>query len=132
MPHSFFFFFFFCLFRATPTAYGGSQARGLIGAPAPAYTRTTAVLGVSHICELYHSSQQRWILNPLSEARDRTCNLIVPSQICFCCAMTVTPIVIILQVYFSSVMSKLIFTLSRVFLISDIVVFTYASFILIS
>ena len=30
-----FFFFFFCLFafsRATPTAYGGSQARGLIGA----------------------------------------------------------------------------------------------------
>ena len=26
------FFFFFCLFRATPAAYGGSQARGLIGA----------------------------------------------------------------------------------------------------
>ena len=24
-------FFFFCLFRATPTAYGGSQARGQIG-----------------------------------------------------------------------------------------------------
>ena len=31
------FFFFFCLFafsRATPAAYGGSQARGLIGAVA--------------------------------------------------------------------------------------------------
>ena len=27
-------FFFFCLFRAAPTAYGGSQARGLIGAVA--------------------------------------------------------------------------------------------------
>ena len=26
------FFFFFCLFRAAPPAYGGSQARGLIGA----------------------------------------------------------------------------------------------------
>ena len=26
--------FFFCLFRATPVAYGGSQARGLIGAAA--------------------------------------------------------------------------------------------------
>ena len=26
--------FFFCLFRAAPTAYGGSQARGLIGAVA--------------------------------------------------------------------------------------------------
>ena len=27
-----FFFFFFCLFRATPTAYRGSQARDPIGA----------------------------------------------------------------------------------------------------
>ena len=26
--------FFFCLFRATPTAYGGCQARGRIGAVA--------------------------------------------------------------------------------------------------
>ena len=30
----FFFFFFFCLFRAAPTAYGGSQARGPVGAVA--------------------------------------------------------------------------------------------------
>ena len=29
-----FFFFFFLLFRAIPVAYGGSQARGLIGAVA--------------------------------------------------------------------------------------------------
>ena len=28
------FFFVFCLFRATPGAYGGSQARGRIGAVA--------------------------------------------------------------------------------------------------
>ena len=28
------FFFFFCLFRAAPAAYGGSQARGRIGATA--------------------------------------------------------------------------------------------------
>ena len=27
-------FFFFCLFRAAPTAYGGSQVRGPIGAVA--------------------------------------------------------------------------------------------------
>ena len=33
-----------------------------------------------------HSSWQRWILNSLSKARDQTCNLIVPSQICFHCA----------------------------------------------
>ena len=31
---SFFWFLFFCLFRATAVAYGGSQARGLIGAVA--------------------------------------------------------------------------------------------------
>ena len=30
----FFFFFFFCIFRATPVAYGGSQAKGPIGATA--------------------------------------------------------------------------------------------------
>ena len=30
----FFFLFFFCLFRPTSAAYGGSQARGLIGATA--------------------------------------------------------------------------------------------------
>ena len=30
----FFFFFAFCRFRAAPMAYGGSQARGLIGAVA--------------------------------------------------------------------------------------------------
>ena len=29
-----FYFFVFCLFRAAPAAYGGSQARGLIGAVA--------------------------------------------------------------------------------------------------
>ena len=31
---SFFFFFVFCLYRAVPVAYGGSQARGLKGAVA--------------------------------------------------------------------------------------------------
>ena len=70
-----FFFWSFFLFRATPVAYGGSQARGLIGA-------TTA--------GLHHSSQQCQILNPLSKARNQTCNLMVPSQIHFCYAMTGT------------------------------------------
>ena len=35
------------------------------------------------------------IHNPLSEARDRNSNLMVPSQICFCCTMTGTPIIIL-------------------------------------
>ena len=56
----FFFFLAFCLFRAALATYGGSQARG---------------------------SNHR-ILNPLIESRDGTHNLMVPSQIRFCCAMT--------------------------------------------
>ena len=62
----------FCLFRATPEAYGGSQVRGLIGATA---ATATAIR----------------ILNTLSEARDQTRNLMVPSRILFCCAMMGTP-----------------------------------------
>ena len=45
----------------------------------------------SHVCDLYHSSQQCRIFNPLNKARDRTPNLIVPSQIHFHCARTGTP-----------------------------------------
>ena len=51
----------------------------------------TAALDPSLICDLYHSSQKWRILNPLSEARDWTCNLMVPSWICFCCTTTGTP-----------------------------------------
>ena len=37
----------------------------------------------SHVCDLHHSSWQCQILSPLSKAWDQTCNLMVPSQICF-------------------------------------------------
>ena len=69
-------FFFLFLFKAMPEAYGGPQASGQMGA--------TAV-------GLYHSSRQYQILNPLSEARDQTCNLMVTSQIRFHCATMGTP-----------------------------------------
>ena len=49
------------LFRASPPAYGSSQARGQIEATA-ASSR--------HICDLHNSSGQCQILNPLREARD--------------------------------------------------------------
>ena len=69
---------FFCLFfRAAPTACGDSQARGRIRA-------TAAVL-----CP---QPQQHRILNPLREARDLTCNLMIPSCIHFCCIMMGTPL----------------------------------------
>ena len=69
-------FFFFLFFRATPEAYGGSQARGPIRAAAAG---------------LHCSSQQCWSLNPLNKARDPIRNLVVPSWICFCCTTTGTP-----------------------------------------
>ena len=55
-----------------------------------AYAAATAARDPSRVCDLHHSSQQHRILNPLSEARDQTRNLIVPSQIHFCCATAVT------------------------------------------
>ena len=69
-----FFVFVFCLFRAAPVAYGGSQARGQMGAFA---------------ASLYHShsndsSCQCQILNPLSEVRDRTFILMDASWVCYC------------------------------------------------
>ena len=42
----------------------------------PAYTTATATQDPSHVCDLPHSSQQGQILNPLTEARNRTCILI--------------------------------------------------------
>ena len=67
--YSFFFFFF----RATPTTYGSSQARGAASElQLPAYTTVTATWDLIHVCNLHHSSGQRKILNPLSEARDQT------------------------------------------------------------
>ena len=73
----FFFLSFFLgggLFRATPAAYGNSQAKGQVESELqlPAYTTATATQDPSHVFDLHHSSWQHWILNPLSKARDRT------------------------------------------------------------
>ena len=38
----------------------------------PAHTTATVMRDPSHICDLCHSSQQCWILNPLSKTRDGT------------------------------------------------------------
>ena len=49
-----------------------------------AYTTATATRDPSYICDLHHSSWQRWILNPLSKARDRTHILMDTSWFCYC------------------------------------------------
>ena len=82
---------FFFFLGPHPEAYGGSQAKGQIGA-------TAAGLHHSHRPQQHqiratsaaYSSRQRRILNPLSEATARTHNLMVPSQIRFRYAMTGT------------------------------------------
>ena len=73
---SFLSFCSFTFFRATPTTYVGSQARGLIGAV---------------VAGLHHSSQQCWILNPLREARDWIYVLMDTSWVCYCWATVELP-----------------------------------------
>ena len=82
----------FCPFGAAPGAYGGSHARGLIRAVAAG---------------LHHSSQQHWILHPLSEARDPAHNLMVPSWIRFPCTMMGTPECVFLKDFCLFKMSEL-------------------------
>ena len=84
-------FIYFGLSRATPTAYGGSQARGRNGAVAASLCTVTATWDPSCVCNLHHSSQQYHILNPLREARKWTCILMDASQVCLCWATTETP-----------------------------------------
>ena len=61
----------------------------------PAYTTATATGDPSHVCNLHHRPRQHWILNPLSKARDRTCNLMVPSLFLNHCATMGTPVCVL-------------------------------------
>ena len=65
--------------------FGGGPTHGIWRFPA------TATQDPSGVCDLHQSSWQGQIFNPLSEARDRTRNLMVPSRIRFCSATTGTP-----------------------------------------
>ena len=49
----------------------------------PVYTRATATRDPSRVCDLHHSSRQRQILHPLSEARDGTHSLMDTSRVCY-------------------------------------------------
>ena len=86
-----FFFFFFCSLGP----YTQHMELPRLGVKSelqlPAYATATATWDLSCVHKLHYSSQQLWILNPLSKARDQIYNVMVPSWICFCCAMTGTP-----------------------------------------
>ena len=49
----------------------------------PAYTTVTVIPDLSRVCDLHCGSQQRWILNPLSGARDQTGSLMDTSWVRF-------------------------------------------------
>ena len=57
----------------------------------PAYITATAMPGPSCICDLYHSSWQCQMLNPLSKVRDETCVFMDTSWIHYCWVTTRNP-----------------------------------------
>ena len=81
----FFFFFFFFFFSVLLGPHLGHMEVPRLGVESElqlqAYTTVTATPDPSHTCDLHHRLQHRQILNPLSEARDRTCILADTSRV---------------------------------------------------
>ena len=77
----FLFFGFFLLFRAHPRHMAVPRLGVKSELHLPAYAIAIATRDLSCLCNLYSSSWQRWIPNPLSEARDQTHILMDPSQV---------------------------------------------------
>ena len=86
----FLFIYLLGFFRAWPLAYGGSQARGRIGAVDAGLSHSHSNAG-SEPCLWPICSQPHRVLNPLSEARYWTCILMDTSQIHFHWATMGTP-----------------------------------------
>ena len=82
---------YFLLFRATLVACGGFQARGQIRATATGLCQSHSSVGSEPSLRPTPQLTATLILNPLSKARDRTCNLMIPSRICFRCVTMGTP-----------------------------------------
>ena len=72
----FFFFFFPLVFLGLNPWHRDVPKLGVeVDLQLPAYTTAIATQDLSCICDLHHSLQQCWILDPLNEARARTCIL---------------------------------------------------------
>jgi len=68
-----FFFFFFFLYRASPAAYGSSQARDQIGASVSSLCHNHSITGSKpSLQSTPQLTSMPHILNPMSKARDRT------------------------------------------------------------
>ena len=82
---------FFWLFRAAFAPFGVPRIGVELELQLLAYTTAIATWDPSYVCNLHHSSRQRWIPDPLNEARDGNRILMDTSRICFCCATMGTP-----------------------------------------
>ena len=63
-------FFLFLFVFLGPHTWHMEVPRGPNGAKLLVYATAIAMPDLSYICDLYHSSQQHWILKPLSKARN--------------------------------------------------------------
>ena len=77
----FIFWSFFAISWAAPAAYGGSQARGWIGAVATGLRQRHSNAGSEPRLQPTPQLTAMPDVNPLSKGRDRTRNLMVPSRI---------------------------------------------------
>ena len=85
LPHFLFYFILFFCFLGPPLKHMEIPRLGVEWElQLPAHTTATAMPDPSCVCNLQHSSWQRWIFNLLSQARDQTSVLMDTSQICFC------------------------------------------------
>ena len=76
-----FFFGLFAISWAAPAAYGGSQARGRIGAVAAGLHQRHSNVGSEPRLKPTPQLRATPDVNPLSKGRVRTRNLMVPSRI---------------------------------------------------
>ena len=68
----------------------------------PACATATGMWNLNSICNLHHSSWQRWILNPLKGARDQTCVLMGTSWFRYHWATTGTPKILFFLIILAS------------------------------
>ena len=76
----FLFLFFFCHFRAAPTAYGGSQAKGLIGRPTP------QLMAVPDRLPAERGQGSNRILTPSSHTHSPCAPAGAPCPVCLFCS----------------------------------------------
>jgi len=86
-----YYYYYYCFLWPHLQHMEAPRLRGKLELQLPACSTATATPDPSCFCNLHHSSWQCQILNPLIEARDRTCILMDASQIRFRWATMGTP-----------------------------------------